>query len=188
MSVFLERVCNKTRSAESVAKEGAVELKQTIKIPAANDSNDAVFASRRSLRYYIHDHSAAFRIQLVGAFREIDLAELDGCWTTASKSVAERPVCIDLRGITAIDAGPRAWLSRMAAQPGVEFVVTPEMEPELPDGCAYTVQAITVERTGSWRALRAWIVRERRPGLPNEIAKTPAPVTIGSTENQAPAV
>lgn len=190
MSVFVEGECNKLSVAESVRNEGAVEQKQTIAITEPNPANDLVFAGSGSFRYYLHDHSAAFRLQLAGEFSESDVPELDGCWITASKSIAGRPVSIDLRGITAIDQGAREWLSKMARRPGVEFVVTSEIEPRLPKGCAYTVQPMTAGRFRGWRAVRAWLLREPRPIGSTQVVfrKTPASAPIATRETQAPAL
>ena len=58
-------------------------------------------------RYYIHDHSHVFRLQLVGSIREADIAELDGSWNTARRATAQRKVSIDLRKLTGMDDAAR---------------------------------------------------------------------------------
>lgn len=73
-----------------------------------------------ALKYYLHDHSDAFRLQLIGALTVSSVAELDGCWRTAKSIVVRRKICLDLRGLNAIDEPARVWLKRLIAEDEAE--------------------------------------------------------------------
>jgi len=169
-------------------EEGPVELKQPT-TEMANDPSEYSPATSQRLRYYIHDHSHAFRLQLVGNFTGIDVPELDGCWSTASRSVAERKICIDLREMTGMDDVARGWLSKMSHTEGVEFLASPDLASVLPEGSAFTVLAPEVARPGGWQGLMRLFARERRPSISYEMAMTGTSVTLrmGSRETQIPA-
>jgi hypothetical protein len=166
-----------------------VELKQPTTEMAANDPSEYSPAASQRLRYYIHDHSHAFRLQLVGSFSEIDVPELDGCWSTASRSVADRKICIDLREVTDIDDVARGWLSKMSYTEAVEFLASPDLAPVLPEGSAVTVSPVEVGWSGGWQTLMRFFARERRPSISYEMAIADPPVTLrmGRRETQIPA-
>lgn len=187
ISVFLDSECNELDAAESELKEGLVELQQTTTKNAANDAREYSPAASPRLRYYMHDHSHAFRLQLVGNFSEIDVSELDGCWTTACRSVAERKVCIDLRRVTGMDAAARTWLSEMSRNAGVEFIAPPSLAFELPESSVLQLQTAEALRPSQWQRLMQFFFRERRPvshGMGT--ADVPAPL-MRRSETQVPA-
>jgi hypothetical protein len=117
------------------------------------------------LRYYIHDHSHAFRLQLVGSFTQKDIPELDGCWTTARRSVVKRKICIDLLGLLSLDAAAREWLSKMSGIPGIEFLASAELAPELPEGSSVKIQAVAKPCGRRWPTVLRFINRERRSSV-----------------------
>ena len=69
-----------------------------------------------ALKYYLHDGSTSFRIQLLGTLTEADLPELSGCWRTARSSVAGRRLVIDSTGFERLDEAGRSWLEEMIAE------------------------------------------------------------------------
>lgn len=166
-----------------------MELKQTTTEIEANDLSDYSPAASQRLRYYIHDHSHAFRLQLVGNFSGIDVPELDGCWSTASRSVAERKICIDLREVTGMDDVARGWLLKMSHTEGVEFLALPHLASVIPEGSALTVLPAEEVRPGGWQGLMRFFARERRPSISYEMAISHAPVTLrmGRRKTQIPA-
>jgi hypothetical protein len=153
--------------------------------PAGCGSSPAV----SGFRYYIHDHSHVFRLQLVGSIGEIDIAELDGCWRTANGAIAERKVCIDLRKVTGTDAAVRAWLSKMAHRDGVEFLASFHLVSELPEGSVVHLEAPEILPTGRWRRFVRRLSRMRRRSISRETATAcvRGPLAMRSSETQIPA-
>lgn len=155
-----------------------MKLQQTTEI-ATNHPGEYSSAAPQTLRFYIHDHSHAFRLQLIGSFTGKDIPELDGCWNTASRSVAERKVCVDLLRVTDVDDVAREWLMGMSHNERVEFITSPDLASELPLGGAVTVKTIKGERTGRWQALLGFLCRDRRPSVLYEVAATDTPSQSG---------
>jgi hypothetical protein len=83
-------------------------------------------AGPRRLKYYIHDHSHSFRLQLLGYLGVQDLAELEGCWQTAKPSVVGRKIRLDLLGLAGADEAGQQWLADMAESKEVELFVSAE--------------------------------------------------------------
>lgn len=139
-------------------------------------------------RYYIHDHSHVFRLQLVGSISETDLAELDGSWNTASHAIAQHKVSIDLRKLTGMDDAARQWFSKMAQRPGLEFVATADLVSELPEGSTVQSGAIDELETGRWqRFVRMLFPGRRRRPYDRAAAHIHAPFAIKRGETQIPA-
>ncbi|MGC2659596.1 MAG: hypothetical protein WA324_16685 [Bryobacteraceae bacterium] len=81
------------------------------------DRNAAKARSKTSsLKFYIHDSAAYFRIELIGELAEIDLGELVGCWHTAKSSIAGRKLAIDVRHLKSLDDDGRQWLDSMVRE------------------------------------------------------------------------
>lgn len=155
-----------------------MKLQATTTEVAINNVGEYSSAAARTLRFYIHDHSHVFRLQLIGSFSKNDVPELDGCWSTASPSVAERKVCIDLLRVTDIDHVAREWLVKLSQDERVEFIASPDLASELPLG-AVTVQTVTAQRSGRWEGLLRFLCRDRRPSVCYEIAATDTPSQSG---------
>lgn len=68
------------------------------------------------LRFYVHDGSASFRIELIGNIHAKDIGELEGCWRTARSSLNQKQVVLDLRGLTGASEEGRHWLTSMYQQ------------------------------------------------------------------------
>lgn len=68
------------------------------------------------LKYYIHDSTEVFRLQLIGQLAEGDVAELSGCWRTAKSTLGSRRLILDLQGLEAVDNAGRLWLAGMAGE------------------------------------------------------------------------
>lgn len=69
-----------------------------------------------ALKYYLHDGSKAFRIQLIGTLSESHIPELSGCWQTARSSVTGRAIVVDSAGLKSLDDAGRTWLEEMIAE------------------------------------------------------------------------
>lgn len=151
-----------------------MKLEQTMIEDAGISWGEFRYAASPALRYYIHDHSHAFRLQLVGSFGKGDIPELDGCWNTARRSVAERKVCIDLRGVSAIDADGREWLAKMSRAERVEFVVSQDVAHDLPAGSSLSIEETRSEVSRGWKSLLRFFMRERRPALYKMTAADPS--------------
>jgi ABC-type transporter Mla MlaB component len=109
----------------------------------------------RRLKYYIHDHSHSFRLQLLGHLTTSDLSELEGCWQTAKPSVAGRKIQLDLLGLSGVDAAGQRWLGEMAAGENLEILVSVEASKLFIPG-----DNIVVDRMGS-PAKICWVDRLR---------------------------
>jgi hypothetical protein len=73
-------------------------------------------ARASSFKYYIHDGTGAYRLQLVGEFTEREVAELDGCWRTMKTTLGKRTLMLDLRAVTGVDEAGKRWLASMASE------------------------------------------------------------------------
>jgi anti-anti-sigma regulatory factor len=73
------------------------------------------------LRITVHDKPLALTFQLEGRLAEPWLRELEGCWQGTLASRRHSILCVDLTGVTFIDAAGRACLAAMHRQ-GAEFV------------------------------------------------------------------
>src|SRR4051812_43696996 len=92
------------------------------KTEAANQANDSNQASRptpSALKYYIHDSTEAFRFQLIGELREMDVKELSGCWETAKSTFGNRKLLLDLRALRSTDESGKEWLLAMVREGAV---------------------------------------------------------------------
>jgi len=62
--------------------------------------------------YYMHDGPAAFSFELAGAVCANDAAELEQAWRTASSTIGDRILVVDLSFVTRIDEAARNLLRR----------------------------------------------------------------------------
>jgi hypothetical protein len=69
-----------------------------------------------SFKYYIHDSCAELRLKLIGELTHADIAELNGCWSTARTTLANRKLVLDLRSLKTVDEPARDWLAAMSEQ------------------------------------------------------------------------
>jgi len=65
-------------------------------------------------KYYIHDTSKGYSLEMVGPFTENCVAELTCCWQTAKTTLKSRVLTLDLRRVTSVDETARQWLAAMA--------------------------------------------------------------------------
>jgi len=72
-------------------------------------------------KYYIHDSSKGYTLEMFGALSETSVVELTGCWKTAESTLRNRRLTLDVRGITALDETARRWLAAMA-QDGAQLL------------------------------------------------------------------
>lgn len=92
------------------------------KIEEANlaaGSNQASRPQVSALKYYIHDGTAAFRFQLIGDLRDLDVKELSGCWLTARSTFGSRKLVLDLKGLRSTDDAGKEWLLTMVREGAV---------------------------------------------------------------------
>ena len=73
------------------------------------------------LNYYMHDGPAAFRFELAGDLGAGDAAKLDQEWRTASSTIGDRTLIVDLSFVTAIDQAGLNLFRRWHAD-GAHFV------------------------------------------------------------------
>jgi hypothetical protein len=66
-----------------------------------------------NFKYYIHDGTAACRLQLLGQVGESEVAELTSCWQTAQTTFGGRQLVLDLREVNSIDDAGKKWLAGM---------------------------------------------------------------------------
>jgi hypothetical protein len=66
-----------------------------------------------ALKYYLHDGSQYFRIELLGKLTAGDIAELSGCWRTARTMTNGRVIVVDSAGLKTMDEAGRAWMEQM---------------------------------------------------------------------------
>ncbi len=72
------------------------------------------------LHYYMHDGPAAFRFELAGDLASGDAARLEQEWRTASSTIGDRTLIVDLSFVTAIDEAARSLFRRWHAG-GAQF-------------------------------------------------------------------
>jgi hypothetical protein len=73
------------------------------------------------LRITVHDKTRALTFQLEGRLAGPWLQELEQCWQSALASQPKPMLCVDLTGVTFIDAEGQACLAALHRQ-GAEFV------------------------------------------------------------------
>jgi len=79
--------------------------------------------SEGMLHYYMHDGPAAFRFELAGTLNHVEAAKLEQDWLTASSTIGDRKLIVDLSFVTGIDEAGRALLRRWY-QIGAQFAAT----------------------------------------------------------------
>jgi hypothetical protein len=72
------------------------------------------------LHYYMHDGPAAFRFELAGDMATGDAAKLEQEWRTASSTIGDRTLIIDLSFVRTIDEAARSLFRRWLAA-GAQF-------------------------------------------------------------------
>jgi hypothetical protein len=74
----------------------------------------------QSMNYFMHDGPAAFRFELAGTLDDGDAVRLEKDWRTASSTIGDRTLIIDLSFVTAIDEAGRSLFRRWHAS-GAQF-------------------------------------------------------------------
>jgi len=69
-------------------------------------------AESGDLQYYLHDGSGAFRFELVGNLSNHGARDLEQAWSTASSTIGDRKLIVDLTRVTAISDFGRELLLR----------------------------------------------------------------------------
>lgn len=85
----------------------------------AADPNQASRPQISALKYYIHDGTEAFRFQMIGDLRDVDVKELSGCWETARSTFGSRKLVLDLKGLRSTDESGKEWLLAMVREGAV---------------------------------------------------------------------
>ena len=73
------------------------------------------------LRITVHDNPGALTFQIEGRLAGPWVGVLEDCWQSALAGRRQPIVCVDLTGVTSIDAGGRACLAALHRR-GVEFI------------------------------------------------------------------
>jgi hypothetical protein len=92
-----------------------VTAQTDIKQPSGAKRSGSLVRSS-SFKYYIHDSSDAFRLELQGEFTEAEVTELSGCWNTARSSVGKRNLILDLQKLRRVDDAAKRWIAEMAQE------------------------------------------------------------------------
>lgn len=82
------------------------------------------------LHYYMHDGPAAFRFELAGDLATGDAARLEQEWRTASSTIGDRTLIVDLSFVTAIDGAAQSLFRRWYAA-GAQFAAISPQSREL---------------------------------------------------------
>lgn len=96
--------------SEAKTQHQLVPAKPATATPPKTPSRSSFF------KYYIHDTTEAFRLQLFGELTEPEISELNGCWRTAKITLANRKLLLDLRGLKAVDDAGKQWLASMSTE------------------------------------------------------------------------
>jgi hypothetical protein len=120
----------------------------TQKFPGPKHSGSLVRSS--SFKYYIHDSSDAFRLELQGEFTEAEVTELSGCWNTARTTVGKRKLILDLQKLRRVDDTAKRWIAGMA-QEGASYLPDSFLRNALADHTPET----KAPKTGLWGRLVA---------------------------------
>jgi len=70
------------------------------------------FVKTQALQYYMHDGPTAFRFELAGHLNREGACRLDQDWRTASSTLGERRLIVDMTFVTSVDEQARALLGR----------------------------------------------------------------------------
>jgi|GEM_PF-6108632 len=74
-----------------------------------------------SFKYYIHDTTRGYAMEMIGPFGHSAVPELACCWQTAKTTLKNRELTLDLRGVTSVDDVAQQWLASMA-QEGAKYL------------------------------------------------------------------
>jgi len=77
----------------------------------------------QSLQYYMHDGPTAFRLELAGDLNHEATRRLDQDWRTASSTIGDRRLVVDLTLVTGADEQGRALLTRWT-RGGAQLIAT----------------------------------------------------------------
>jgi hypothetical protein len=65
-----------------------------------------------ALQYYMHDGPTAFRFELAGNLNQEGVRRLNQDWNTASSTLGDRRLIVDLTFVTGVDEQARALITR----------------------------------------------------------------------------
>jgi hypothetical protein len=75
------------------------------------------------MHHYMHGGQAAFRFELAGDLNASDAAKLEQEWRSASPTIGNRALVVDLTFVTGIDEAARTLFRRWYAE-GAEFAAS----------------------------------------------------------------
>src|SRR5262245_50884877 len=113
-------------------------------------------AGSGDLRYYLHDGSAAFRFELVGNLSDHGARDLEQAWRTASSTIGDRRLIVDLTRLTAISDFGRTLLLQWRLE-GATLLASGTKSPALLEsmpGLTFNPTVRDRSRTGLVSALR----------------------------------
>jgi hypothetical protein len=82
------------------------------------------------MRYYMHDGPSAFRFELAGDLDANDAARLEQDWRTASSTLGNRTLILDVSFVTGMDEAARSLLRSWHGS-GAEFAASSKRSREL---------------------------------------------------------
>jgi len=111
----------------------------------------------QSLQYYMHDGPTAFRLELAGNLNHEGTLRLDQDWQTASSTIGDRRLIVDLTLVTGADEQGRELLTRWSRE-GAQLVATSKASRALTESIlggplSEPPEAVTTDRT--WFRFRA---------------------------------
>jgi len=93
-------------------------------------SGHRVASYRTVMQHYMHGGPAAFRFEVAGDLNAGDAAKLEQEWRSASPTIGNRVLVVDLSFVTAIDEAARSLFTRWYAR-GAEFAASSKRSREL---------------------------------------------------------
>jgi hypothetical protein len=114
------------------------------------------------MRYYMHEGPAAFRFELAGDLDAVDAATLEHDWQTASPTMRNRTLIIDLSFVTGIDEAARSLFRSWYAE-GAEFAAGSKRSRELVEsitGRPFTAELPHAPTYQLWFSLQSMPLRD----------------------------
>jgi len=105
------------------------------------------------LSIYIHDQARALTFRLIGGLFGADAVEVEQAWKTASPTLKNRELVIDLTEVTELDAGGSASLRRFAEE-GARFITASTLtDSAVMEASGRSPAVLPAPHAGIWRRL-----------------------------------
>ena len=110
------------------------------------------------LNIYLHDQAHSLTFRLIGGLSGVEAGEVEQAWKTASPTLKSRELVIDLTEVTALDAGGREALRRLAVQ-GARFITASALSDSAArEASGRSPEALPMAYVGRWRRLACTVV------------------------------